>query len=459
MRVSRKGDASLFLPQERGSVPFSVEQTLAQLIPGWPDARLCVALSGGVDSVALLRICHEFRETWPILRLRAVHVHHGLQQGADEWQARCQALCARLDVPFEAVTLNLVPGPGESLEAQAREARYRKLAALLEPGEALLTAHHQDDQFETVLLQLFRGAGVSGLAAMPPLAPLGRGLHLRPMLQVARSAIEAYAREMGLDWVEDPMNAAARYSRGYLRREVTPVLRARWPAVARCVGRSASHLADARSLLDELAGIDAAVALDGKCLRVEALVALPRPRQTNLLRWWLRQRGLGLPSTARLAAILDDLLPARADAQPVVSWASGEVRRHRGRLYAMLPLGSVPEGPWMLAPGQGISIEGIGTVTLVPGTGRGLRAGHGAQPFEMRLWRGGERLRPAGHAFKKSVNRLFQESGTEPWLRNRIPLIYSGEQLLAIGDTWLAAESVAAPGEASVEVHWARQET
>ena len=456
MGDSRKGDATLFPAKKSGCVPFSVEQTLARLVPGWPDARLCVALSGGVDSVTLLKICHGIRATQPQLRLRAVHVHHGLQPLADDWQARCQSVCLRLDVPFETVRLEFTPGSGESVEAEAREARYRALAALLQPGEALLTAHHQEDQFETVLLQLFRGAGVSGLAAMPAGARFARGLHVRPLLRIARSDIAACAQEMRLDWIEDPMNAEVRFSRGYLRREVTPLLRARWPAIARCVARSASHFADARSLLEDLAALDAAAALDGVCLRAEALSALARPRQANLLRWWLRQRGLGLPSTARLAAILDDLLPARADAQPIVRWASGEVRRHRGRLYAMQPLVAIPAGPWALVSGHSLTIEGVGTVTLVPGSGRGLRAGHATQPFVVKLWRGGERLRPAGHAFKKSVNRLFQESGMEPWLRNRIPLIYAGEELLAVGDAWLAAESMAGPGEASLEVRWER---
>lgn len=442
--------------KDDGNVPLSVERALTRLIPGWPHASVCVALSGGIDSVTLLHVCHGIRASQPGVHLRAAHVHHGLQRAASGWEARCQSLCARLDVPFTSLKLSLALTPGASIEASARDARYLALQALLEPGEALLTAHHQDDQYETVLLQLFRGAGVAGLAAMPAAAPWGRGLHVRPLLGVTRHAIEDYAGAAGLDWIEDPMNASQRFDRGLLRREITPRLRARWPAVTRCVARSAAHLAEARQLLDDLAALDAAGALDDRRLMIGPVNALPRPRQANLLRWWLRRCGLGAPSTARLGSILDNLLPARADAQPVVTWKSGEVRRHRDRLYAMQPLGRVANGVWMLHAGRMLEIEGVGTVTLVEETGNGFSAARFPGPFELRLRRGGERLLPAGQPAEKSVTRLLRESGIESWLRGRVPLIYSNGLLLAVGDRWIAATAVAAPDERGFTVRWTR---
>lgn len=444
------------MKKDDGNVPLSVELALARLIPGWPEARLCVALSGGVDSVTLLHVCHGIRATRPTVRLRAAHVHHGLQPAADEWQARCQALCARLEVPFDVLKLELSFRPGASIEAVARDARYLALQALLEPGEALLTAHHLDDQLETVLIQLFRGAGVAGLAAMPAATQRGHGLHVRPLLGVTRAAIEAYAGVAGLDWVEDPMNASQRFDRSLLRREITPKLRARWPSVARSVARSARHFAGALRLLDELAGLDAAGALDDGRLLISHVRALPRPRQANLLRWWLRCCGLDAPSTARLESILDNLIPARADAQPVVTWNSGEVRRHRDRLYAMQPIGRVANGTWTLDPGRTLAIEGVGTVTLVVGAGTGISAARFPGPFELRLRKGGERLLPAGQPAEKSVTRLLREADTEPWLRGRVPLIYSHGLLLAVGDLWIAAKAAAAPDEPSFAVRWTR---
>ncbi|TAK52946.1 MAG: tRNA lysidine(34) synthetase TilS [Gammaproteobacteria bacterium] len=418
-----------------------------------------MALSGGVDSAYLLHRCCRQRATQPELRLRAVHVHHGLLPQADAWLAHCEALCARLSVPLEIIHLDLVPRPGESVEAAAREARYAALRRLIRPGEMLLTAHHQDDQLETVLLQLFRGAGVAGLAAMPEAAPFGRGVHLRPLLGMTRATIELEARQAGLEWVEDPSNSCGRFDRAFLRQQILPPLRGRWPAVASTVSRSAKHLAEAQGLLEELAVQDADGIRDGDRLLVAPLAALSRPRQANLLRWWLRERGLGMPSTARLAAIQDDLLPARGDGGPIVTWKTGELRRYRGRLYALRPLAPVVGGPWELRPGQSRRIEGIGTVSLQPVTGSGFSVGRFPGPFELRLRHGGERLRPVGRAEVHALKKLLQEAAVEPWLRERMPLLWSGGQLLAVGDRWLAAGAAAGPAEPGCALQWARETT
>jgi len=307
--------------------------SLAGLIPTYPDARLCVALSGGVDSVALLHAVRALVSGEPRLTLRALHVDHGLQEQSTDWTAHCRMQCDGLGVSLRVLDLELDVPKGASVEAEARRARYAALAAALEPGECLLTGHHADDQLETVLLQLFRGAGVAGLAAMPARAPLGAGFHLRPLLQVERSQLETYGAASGLDWVEDPMNRESRYDRSYLRHAVLPAVHERWPALARTVGRSARHMAAAQGLLDVLAEVDGGplVDVDGR-LELASLVALSRDRQVNVLRWWIVRQGLGVPSTARLESILRDVVPARDDAQPVVTWPTGEVRRYRGRL-------------------------------------------------------------------------------------------------------------------------------
>jgi tRNA(Ile)-lysidine synthase len=332
-------------------------------------------------------------------------------------------------------------------------------ASFFEPTasqRALLTAHQQDDQLETVLLQLFRGAGLAGIAAMPASTLFGHGLLLRPLLGLTRADVEAYAQVAGIGRIEDPMNLSPRFDRGLLRRDVIPVLRARWPSIARTVSRSARHAAAAQGLLDELAALDAADGIEEDRLLVARCLALPRRRQANLLRWWLRRCGLGMPSEARLHAILDDLLPARAGAQPVVTWPTGEVRRHRSWLHAMQPLRPVVGKAWTLAAGETIEAEGIGSIGLVAAAGCGFSALRYPGPFELRVRQGGERILPAGQRVEKSVTRLLREAGTEPWLRDRIPLVYSRDTLLAVGERWVADTAAAVAGEPGLAVRWAR---
>ncbi len=435
-----------------------LRQSLAALIPPFPRAQLCIALSGGLDSVALLHAAHELAGREPGLALRAVHVDHGLQPQSGSWAAHCATTCAGLGVPLTVIGLRLAIGKGASVEAEARSARYVALAGALQQGEWLLTAQHADDQFETVLLQLLRGAGVAGLAAMPDAAPLGRGTHLRPLLDVTRAGLQAYAADAGLAWIEDPMNEDSCYDRAWLRHAILPALRARFPSAARTIGRSARHFAEAQVLLEALADADAAPLLAGGRLVVAPLLALPRPRQVNVLRRWLATRGLGAPSAAKLETILDTVLAARVDAVPRVSWATGEVRRYRGRLYAMAPLGPQPDPAWHgdIAPGGTLPLpNGLGALSLRPSAGQGIPVGALRGPLSVRFRRGGERLRPVGRGpVAHTLKNLCQEAGIVPWMRSRLPLLFVGSRLAAVGDLWVDAELAAAPGEAACAPVW-----
>src|SRR5262245_24070533 len=234
---------------------------LTAIDPGWRDGALCVGLSGGLDSTVLLHATAALavREG---LALRALHVNHGLQPESGEWAGVCRGLCAGLGVAFEAREPQVAQRAGGSLEAEARSVRYAAIAASLADDERFLSAHHRDDQLETVLIQLLRGAGVAGLAAMPHRVPLGRGWLLRPLLEVGRGELADYADRNGLTWVQDPMNEAERFDRAYLRKRVLPALLERWPAAAATVGRSASHFAEAARLLADHAESDAEALLD-----------------------------------------------------------------------------------------------------------------------------------------------------------------------------------------------------
>ena len=439
--------------------PFGPEllaRSLRELVPGYPDARLCIAFSGGVDSVALLHAAVELAQVETRLTLRAIHVDHGLQEASEAWARLCESTCARFGVRLDVLRLALELRKGDSVEAEARRARYAALAGAMAPGECLLTAHHADDQLETVLLQLFRGAGVRGLAAMPRSAPLGEGFHLRPLLEVEREDLVEYVGTAGLDWIEDPMNAETRYDRSWLRHHVLPSIRQRWPSVAHTVGRSARHLAQAQRLNVELARLDGAALMDDGHLEIAGLLSLQRDRQVNVLRWWIGEVGLRVPSSARLESILRDVVPARDDAQPVVTWPEGEVRRYRGRLYAMRPLPDPASGSWSIEPGGQARIPGCGVLRLVDTSGEGFSPSRVAGPLRVTL--SGDTPVEGGccKEERKLVKRVVERARLEPWLRRRVPLIHAGQGLLAVGDFWLDERAVARAGERSAQICWVR---
>ncbi|MFO1399961.1 MAG: tRNA lysidine(34) synthetase TilS [Steroidobacteraceae bacterium] len=295
-----------------------------------PGQRLCVAYSGGVDSSALLHALVALRRRRR-LALRALHVDHGLQPDAGAWARAAAAQARRWRVALEVLPVRVAAGG--SLEAAARAARYAALAARLEPGELLLTAHNQDDQLETVLLQLVRGAGIAGLAAMPARAPFAAGTLLRPLLPVPRALLRAYLERSGVAWSEDPSNADERFDRSYLRQRVVPLLRSRWPAVAVTVSRSARHAAEAQQLLAAATARTLDAALDGAALRLSALRRLGPAARRALLRQWFAERGCPAPDQRRLEELARGVLQARGDAQPLLRWGGHELRRHGDRLH------------------------------------------------------------------------------------------------------------------------------
>jgi len=376
-----------------------------------------------------------------------------LQQQSAAWADACRATCRAAGVPLEVLRLRLAPAPGESLEAAARDARYAALAACLDGGEWLLTAQHRDDQLETVLIQLLRGAGVAGLAAMPARAPLGRGWLARPLLGIGRAELGAYASRHALVWHEDPMNEALRFDRGWLRARVLPAIRERWPAASATVARSAAHCAEAARLISEVAATDSESVLDEGCLSLVVLGRLTRERQVNLVRWWLRGQGLRAPPAARLAAAMPAFLCARPDAAPIMRWDGGEIRRYRGKLYAMPatrpgPASAVSTGQarWALEPG-------LGCLELLPSGEGGLRMQTGAE-VALRFRAGGESLRPHSDRPRKRLKDLCQESAIVPWMRDRLPLLYVDGRLAAVGDLWIDAGFAAPTGVIALKPVW-----
>ena len=314
----------------KGAQAFSsgwLVRRLKDLLPDFPPTGLCVALSGGVDSTALLAALAERKPLRP--RIRAIHVNHRLHPNAKRWVAQCRDLTHRLDVSLTVLTAKVSRARGTSVEAEARKARYEALACELGEDEVLLTAHHEDDQLETVLLQLLRGAGVAGLAAMPEVTRCGAGRLVRPLLPISRASLEAFARSRELERVEDDTNVDERFDRNYLRRSVLPLIKSRWQGAARAVSRSARHAGEAQRLLNAVALGDVEKSAVGESLSAKALRTLSPDRRRNALRFWIASRGAQLPNTARLEELAGPVLDARIDAHPYVTWANTTVeRRH-----------------------------------------------------------------------------------------------------------------------------------
>jgi tRNA(Ile)-lysidine synthase len=419
-----------------------LQRCLASLIGPLRGAALCVAYSGGADSTALLAALAQLRRRCGF-SLRAVHVNHQLHVDAAQWAELARATAVRLTVPVQLLSVTITPA-GLSLEAAAREARYGALAAALNAGEYLLTAHHQEDQLETILLQLMRGAGVAGLAAMPARAPFARGWLLRPLLAQSRANLHAWLRQQDLPWLEDPANVDQRFDRNYLRAEIVPRLQARWPAAARTAARSARHLAEAQQQLTSAASAQLELAADGLALRATALRALPAALRRSLLRHWLTGRGVALPDTAALTAALAAMLETRADANPVASWPGGGLRRHGDRILALqaVPSGAPRAGPaapsaavWHWRRAEGIALPGSGHLRLEPHPAGAVALDRLPGRLQIRFRSGGERLElPFGH---KALKNLLQELDIPPWQRARLPLVQSGGKLLAVADCWL----------------------
>lgn len=397
-------------------------EALARTPPGRP---VWIALSGGLDSCLLLTLAARAAQRHP-RPLYAIHVNHGLQAAAADFEGHCRALCSRLGVPLfvEHVRVEVA---GQGVEAAAREARYAAFARRVKAGETLWLAQHADDQAETLLLAALRGSGVRGLAGMPAERDW-RGYRLvRPMLAFTRVELEDFARRFALAWVEDPSNRDTGLDRNFLRRDILPRLTQRWPGASQALARSAAQAGEADGLLDELAALDlAAAGGEPACLRVAALRTLPPARQRLLVRHACQCLGLPTPPAARLATLLAQF-EARDDARVHVAWRGGEARRWRGALYLEVPQDAPSPDWWAEWDGRPGLATPLGRIdfSLTP------VVGEPADRFRLTLRRGGEALRVAGRG-RRDVKRLLQEAGVPPWRRSRQLLVWHGDTLVAV---------------------------
>lgn len=424
------------------------ESIASDLAPFLSARRWLVAYSGGVDSHVLLHLLATLPQHPPI---EAIHINHQLQPQAAQWADHCRQQAAALHIPMHCVDIDVEQRLGQSLEASARDARYRAFDGVLESGDVLMQGHHRDDQIETLMLRLLRGGGSKGLSAIPQQRAIAKAQLFRPLLSITRHAIEDYARSHQLQWVEDPSNNSNDFDRNYLRNEVLPLLAKRWPNYRNTLARTVRLSEESSQLDQELALIDSqALQLDKQqqSIAIDSLENLSALRQKNVLRFLFAAWQFPLPSAAQLDTLISQVMFAKDDANPKVEWHGVQVRRFKNRLYIMQPLVDFDSQQTFLWPLENdLFIEGIGELAIKPGNGPGLDLDKlDKRVLTVRFRQGGERCQPAGRAASQALKKLFQEYEVKPWLRDRTPLLYCGEQLVAVADLWVNQEWFAGQG-------------
>lgn len=431
----------------------------SQLTPG---RHVTVALSGGVDSIVLLHLVHRLQREREFL-LSAIHVNHQISPNAADWAGFCAGLCAKLHVPLAVKKIRVPRRSKAGLEATARTLRYRAFAEL--DTDCLLLAHHLDDQAETVLLNLLRGAGVRGAAAMPEVRRQASGVGrqgngapiVRPLLDVPRATLVAYAKKHGLVWIEDESNLDAAFTRNYLRHAVLPAIEQRFPAYRQTLARAARHFAEADSLLDELAAIDMASAVrDGK-LKLALLQQYSSTRAKNLLRSYFAAQGMPTLDAERLQDWLRQLIGARGDSRVELGVAGLVLRRYRGEAW-IEPDTPAPAADWQITwrGERELALPELGGhLSMLPVQGEGLSVAKlNAAPVTLRLRQGGEKLKPDCGRPRKTLKHLLQEAAISPWQRERLPLLYSGETLVAAPGIGVDCAYQAVTGESGLRLSW-----
>ena len=417
-----------------------------------PHRQLLVAFSGGLDSTVLLHQLVLLREQDPSLTLRAVHVHHGLSAHADDWVAHCRQICQQWQVPLVVHRVTLARG-GLGVEAHARAARYQAFQDTLNAGEVLVTAQHQDDQCETLLLALKRGSGPTGLSAMAPSSAFAGSRLLRPLLNETRESLRQWALAHQLSWIEDESNQDDTYDRNFLRLRVIPVLRERWPHFSEAVARSASLCAEQEQLLDEMLAAELAslVAEDGS-LAIAPLATMSPPRRAALLRRWLAGQQAPMPAREVPERLWHEVALAREDASPCLRLGAFEIRRYQSQLWWIKSVAGqsetiVPWQTWL----QPLELPaGLGSVQLT--AGGDIRPPRADEAVSVRFKAPGL-LHIVGRNGGRKLKKIWQELGVPPWLRDTTPLLFYGETLIAAAGVFVTQEGVAV-GENGVSFVW-----
>ncbi len=413
-----------------------------------PDQKhFVVGYSGGLDSHVLLHLCK--RAAIPV---RAVYIHHGLQAQADDWSKHCERECKKLDLAFKNIHVDAQAVNGEGPENAARIARYKALRSELKSREVLLTAHHRDDQSETLLLQLLRGAGPAGLAAMPVLRNNHGMQHARPLLEISRAELLSYAKAEHLNWIEDPSNQNTDYDRNLLRQNIVPELKQRWPQLDVSLSQVAQQQQQVLEIIEAMAAVDLAAisTQQADVIVISALKKLSTARQLNVLRYWTKLYANDVATANILHQLVESVLTATDDAGPVLNWGQSEIRRYQDGLYLLTKQTAHDVNQsYAWAGNDSLLIEppGIALTKQVTSTG-GITNKIKQKTCTVRFRQGGEKIQPAGRKHTHSLKKLMQEAGIPPWQRSRIPLLYINDQLVCVCGYWIAKNFAASHAEA-----------
>lgn len=404
--------------------------------------RIFIAYSGGIDSHVLLHLSNSITEIKS--KITAVYVHHGLQIEADLWAKHCESVCLALGVKFQCLKVNAQKAVGQSPEEVARNLRYQGFKKILANNDVLLLAQHREDQMETVLLQLFRGAGVQGLSGMPLSVAFGDGVMCRPLLDVSKQTINDYAKENELCWIEDPSNESDDFDRNFLRNQIIPQLKKRWPALDKTVSRSARHCASTNAITQNLAQQLLNNLCDKKdqTLCITQLLELDVNKQHLVVRQWFSQQQLRMPSEIMLHRILNEVAVAKTCRNPIVQGRGYCIRRYRKKLYCLKEDHNnfeMHEKSWSSDLNQ-LKLDGEQQISVVDASEGILKTLWKNSEVSVRFRQGSEKIRLPGRNGSHTLKNLFQEKKIPPWERNSIPLIYLNGSLAAVADLWISAD-------------------
>ena len=438
----------------------NIEETLKHHIQAHNIKKICVSLSGGVDSIVLLNALNQV--VGKDIFIRAIHINHNLVKDSQSWADFCKKTCDQSQIQIDIHSVKVSTTEGFGIEAAARKARYHKLQKSTQEGEWLMTAHHQDDQLETILLRMARGTGIEGLQGIQKQFKFGRGNILRPLLDVTKNEILAYARKKQLDWVVDTSNQETYFDRNFLRMKVIPTLKERWPTFSSSVSRLSDISIQTSTLLKELAVQDLGFNYPVKNLDIEVFNNKSIGRVINIIRFMILKNEIPVPSMKVLNSGTNTLLNPKS-VNPSMVWDDYCIKRYLNKLYflklsELQPNQSNTSVNWSIDKPLVLDENGS-TLTAIMVKGQGLSLKKCNKNLDVQFRKGGESIKPVGHKITKKLKKLFQENHILPWVRDKIPLIYQKSELISVGDLWFNRNYTASTDEDGFMVNWIRNIT
>ena len=418
--------------------------------------KFTIALSGGVDSMVLLDLLSKAKRSSDVIK--AIHINHNLHESSKEWVDFAKDACKKYKLPLIIESIN-PKQEGFGLEAEAREQRYKKFKEIILDNECLLTAHHLDDQIETTLFRIFRGTGLDGLRSIRKKAKFGKGLLCRPLINIPREAIEQYAKLNDIKWIEDPSNKNIDFDRNYLRNNIVPSIKKRWPNAQKTITRLSSLAENNQKLLHELAKEDIGEIEKFNVLDIGILSNKSSLRINNIFRFMILKNNMGIPSLKVLENGIETLINAKSDS-PIITWDGCSIRRYKNTLYFFNPDLKQDEirplkMKWFID--ETINLGGNrGSIQARFIKGQGIALNKCPKSLEIKYRKGGEQIKPSGHKITKSLKNLFQENNVLPWVRDQIPLFYLDEELISVGDLWFNQDYKAKEQEDGFLISWDR---